>query len=116
MKKIFAAALAGAALFAGVAMADTISNAFGNTLTTTGPDGVTVRWMFNADNTYTMALPNGTTTAGTWAQTATDLCVTPSDGSGQQCAAVVQGKGVGDTWTLQNAAGQTVTVSIVAGR
>ncbi|MFZ4122054.1 MAG: hypothetical protein ACOYKM_10370 [Caulobacterales bacterium] len=116
MKKILAAVLAGAALFGAVAAADTITNSFGNTLTTTGPDGATVRWHFNADGSYAMALPNGASATGTWTQSAERLCVTPSDGSAQQCAPVVSGKGVGDTWTLQNDDGQTITVSIIAGR
>ena len=115
MKKLFAAALASAALFAGAALADTIGSSFGNTLTTTGADGVTVRWMFNADNTYAMALPDGTTVTGTWARQGADLCVTPGDGSGAQCAPIVEGKSVGDTWTVDTANGP-VTVALVAGR
>lgn len=116
MRKLFAAALAGAALFGAVAAADTIANSFGNTLTTTGADGVTVRWHFNADNTYSMVLPDGTTGAGTWTQSPGQVCVTPNDGSAQQCAQSVDGKNVGDTWTVQNGTGETITVSIVAGR
>jgi hypothetical protein len=115
MKKVMAALAAGAVLMAGAAFADTMSASFGNTMTTTGADGVTVRWMFNADNTYTMALPDGTSLAGTWARNGAELCVTPNGGGDVVCAPVVEGKAVGDTWTVQTAAGP-VTVALTAGR
>jgi outer membrane protein assembly factor BamB len=114
MKKIVAAAVMGAALFAGVAFADTLTNAFSNTLTTTGADGVTYRWAFNADNTYTVYTPDGASLAGTWTRTGETLCVTPAGGA-QQCAPIVDGKVVGDSWTVQTENG-AVTVSLVAGR
>ncbi len=115
MKKLITGVVFGAALFAGAAFADTIAASFGNTLTTTGADGVTVRWMFNADNTYAMALPDGTTVAGTWARNGGDLCVTPAGGGQAQCAPIIEGHGVGDTWTLETPTGP-VTVAIIAGR
>lgn len=111
----FAAAMvcvsAGAALAQG-----TMDNLFGNTVTTTSADGVTVSWRFDPDNTYSATLPNGTNASGSWAVTGHDLCVTPSDGSPVQCAPLAEGKTAGDTWTVTNAEGAVTTVSIIAGR
>jgi hypothetical protein len=115
MMKTILAAAAGVALLSGAAFADTISASFGNTLTTTGADGVTVRWMFNADQSYTMALPDGATVSGTWARNGGDLCVTPNGGGEAVCAPIVEGKAVGDTWTVETATGP-VTVALIAGR
>lgn len=115
MKKALAAGVMGVALFAGAAMADTLNNAFGNTLTTTGADGATVRWFFNADSTYAMATPDGASVSGTWTREGDNLCVTPTGGGAAQCAPIVDGKAVGDTWTVETGNG-SVTVSLVAGR
>jgi hypothetical protein len=117
MKKLLAAVVAASALFAApAAFADTMTNLFGNTVTTTGADGVTLRWAFNQDNTYTVILPDGATGTGTWAIEGDQLCVTPGDGSARQCAGLAADKNVGDSWTTTNDAGESVTVSIVAGR
>lgn len=115
MKKIVAAAVMGAALFAGVAMADTLTNAFSNTLTTTGADGATFRWYFNADSTYSVTTPDGASVSGTWARTGDTLCVTPTGGGAAQCAPIVDGKAVGESWTVQTDTGP-ITVALVAGR
>lgn len=116
MRKAIAALAAGACLFAGIAFADTMSATFGNTVTTQGPDGAVVRWQFNADNSYSVTLPDGATAAGTWELGGGQLCVTPTGGGQRQCAPLADGKGVGDTWVTTNDAGESVTVAIIAGR
>jgi hypothetical protein len=115
MKKTLAAVVMGVALFAGVASADTLNNAFGNTLTTTGADGASFRWFFNADSTYSVVTPDGASVSGTWTREGENLCVTPTGGGPTQCALIVDGKAVGDTWPVETGNG-SVTVSLVAGR
>lgn len=115
MKKVLAAVVMGAALFTGAAFADTLTNAFGNTLTTTGADGATFRWHFNADSTYTVITPDGASVPGTWTREGDNLCVTPAGGAPAQCAPIVDGKAVGDSWTVTTENG-AITVALVAGR
>lgn len=105
------AALAGPAL-----AATTMDAILANTLTTQGADGAVVRWTFNADGSYRMTLPNGQTSAGTYAADAQTFCITPAGGQQTCVAPAPEGKGVGDSWQTKDAAGAAVTVAIVAGR
>ena len=63
---------------------------------------------FDADGTY--YTDNGIT--GTWEITDNQLCVERSTGEAN-CQPVPPGKVVGDSWSGENAAGVTVTVTIV---
>lgn len=115
MKK-FAAVLAfGMALSGGAAFADTIQNGYDNTFVVSLPDGTAVRYHFNADGTFAATAPDGTTQAGRYETTADQICFL-GEGDARQCAPLVSGKNVGDTWTQLDASGNTITVSIVAGR
>lgn len=96
------------------AFADTMKNAIGNTVTTTGPDGATVKWYFQDGGQFAMKAPDGTLVSGTWEQKDGKICVTPAGGAAQ-CADAVEGKNVGDSWTTTNGQGQTITVSLLAG-
>lgn len=111
--------LAAAALVIGVlaapALADTMRNAIGNTVTTTGSDGATVKWYFADGGQFSMKTPDGAVVAGTWEQKDGKICVTPAGGSAQ-CADAVEGKNVGDSWTTTNGQGQTITVALLAGQ
>ena len=58
----------------GPAFADTWTAAYDGTINSTYVDGRTAKVYVNADHSYSVALPNGTTLKGTW-----------SDGKGQSC-------------------------------
>jgi hypothetical protein len=114
MKK-FAAVLAfGIALSAGAAYADTIQNGYGNTFVVTIGDQ-SVRYHFNEDGTFLATAPDGQTQSGRYETTADQICFL-GEGDARQCAPLIAGKNVGDTWQQQDANGNEITVSIVAGR
>ena len=114
--RMLSAALALAALWASPARAETMDVILANTLTTQGADGAVVRWTFNADGTYRMILPDGTSSGGAYAADAQHFCFTPTGGAQSCVAPAPEGKGVGDTWQAKDAAGNAMTVAIVAGR
>lgn len=97
------------------ALAGTIENSVGNTVIIRTADGAHIELRARADGTYTRRLPDGTSIAGTWSNDAGRFCETPTGGA-QACADVVDGKNVGDTWTVSGSDGATVTISIVAGQ
>jgi hypothetical protein len=114
MKK-FAAVLAfGMALSTGAAFADTIQNGYANTFVVTMGD-VSVRYHFNEDGTFLATAPDGSTQNGRYETTADQICFL-GEGDARQCAPLVAGKNVGDTWQQLDASGNEITVSIVAGR
>jgi len=86
---------------------------FGNTVVVKTGD-VTMKYYFNADNTFTADTPDGTI-SGTWAVKGDEICLTPEGGE-ESCGPLAKGKKVGDTWTQENPDGSTSEVSIVAGR
>lgn len=115
MKK-FAAMLAfGLALSTGAAFADTMANAFGNTVVVTYPNGAQARYHFNADNTFGIHAPDGSHVQGTYELAGGQLCLTPAGGE-RACAAYVGDKNVGDTWTQTATDGSTINVTLEAGR
>ncbi len=96
------------------AAADTLENSFGNTITITLPDGATINYHMNADNTYQM-IANGGTVNGVWERGDGVVCLTPSGGE-RSCSPYVADKSVGDTWTQALDNGATATVALTAGR
>ena len=114
MKKFVAALAVSAALFAAPAYADTIHNGYGNTFVITTADGGTLNYYFNADGTFSATL-NGTTVNGTYQVADGQLCITPAGGAAG-CSAYVGDKNVGDTWTQTTSDGQTINVTLQAGR
>ena len=115
MKRLAAGLAIAALLVAGPALADTVQNSFGNTITVTYPNGAVVRYLFNADNTFSATAPDGTTTQGTYEIAGGQFCLTPQGGE-RGCTAYVGDKNVGDTWTQTATDGSSISVSIVAGR
>ena len=113
---MISAALALAALWASPASAETMDAILANTLTTQGADGAVVRWTFNADGTYRMTLPTGQSYGGAYVADAQHFCITPAGGAQSCVAAAPEGKWIGDTWQALDAAGNRVSVAIVAGR
>ncbi len=114
MKK-FIAALAFGLAFAGVAQAQSIDNAFGNTVVVTLQNGASLRYHFNADRTFTLFAPDNTSQSGTWEITGNQLCLT-SEAMGRTCSALEGDRQVGDTWTSTGGDGSTVTLTLQRGR
>lgn len=115
MKKFAVILAAMVALGAGAAFADTISNAYGNTIVVTYPNGAVARYFFNADNTFTATVPDGSTINGAFEEVGGQICLTPAGGQ-RECTVVESGKNVGDTWTQSGADGSSIGVAITAGR
>ncbi|HRK63440.1 MAG TPA: hypothetical protein PLN53_03550 [Terricaulis sp.] len=114
MKK-FVAALAFGLALAGAAQAQSIDNAFGNTVVVTLQNGASLRYHFNADRTFTLHAPDGTAHNGTWEIAGDQLCLT-SEAMGRSCSALEGDRQVGDTWTSTSGDGSTVTLSLQRGR
>lgn len=114
MKK-FIAALAFGLAFAGAAQAQSIDNAFGNTVVVTLPNGAAIRYHFNADHTFTMTTPDNQSVSGTWAINGNQLCLT-SEAMGQSCSTLEGDRAVGDTWTSTGADGSQVSITLQRGR
>jgi len=115
----FAAALAMSAAFmtsAAFAQTDTMQTAYGNTVVVTEPSGSVLRYHFNADHTFDVALPDGRTVPGTYAINGGQICLTYQGRDAAECAEHVTGKNVGDTWTQRGSDGSQISVSLQAGR
>ncbi len=112
MKKMLIALALGAAAIAPAAGA--MENMFGNTLVAAVTGGPEVRVHFNADNTYSMALPDGSAVQGAWAENNGQLCLTPQGGAAE-CYPELGERNVGETWTVSGPQGE-MTLSLVAGR
>jgi hypothetical protein len=115
MKKMVAALAIAAAMTAGPVFADTMENAYGNTVVVRYPDGNALRYHFNADHTFSATLPDGSTMQGTYEVAGDQICLTPAGGQ-QACTGYVGDKSVGDTWTQTATDGSSISVSIEAGR
>lgn len=116
MKKFFFAAVMAVALSAAPAFAETIQNAFGNTVSVTYADGRIASYHFNEDGTFTGIAPGGTTMRGRWAIEGEELCLIPPGGQAPTCTHIESDKNVGDTWTQTGSDGSQITVAITAGR
>lgn len=121
MKRIFLTAAA-AVLLSTAAYADPFSGAYGNTVTTTLPDGSKVVSYVNQDGTWERHTPDGKVTKGTFTwKDATTACFTvtdppPTDPSKASGCQQFQGThNVGDTWTDTGPDGKTVSTTITAG-
>jgi hypothetical protein len=115
MKKIVAALAFAAALSTGAAFADTIENGYGNTFVVSLGDGATALYRFDADGTFSATGPDGSTQAGRYEVANNQLCFL-GEGDQRQCAPLVSGKNVGDTWQQTDASGNPITVTLRAGR
>jgi hypothetical protein len=112
--RALACVLAAAAAFTGVAFADTMENAIGNTITATNERGESATYHFNADHTFTKTA-EGSEVSGVWAIADGQLCLT-LQGAAQTCAPYQADKNVGDTWTQPSSAGGQLTIALTAGR
>jgi hypothetical protein len=114
MKKA-AALVVIAALFAATPVfADTIENGYGNTFVVTAGDAV-VRYHFNADGTFAATAPDGAVQSGRYEIANSQICFLGANDA-RSCAPLVSGKNVGDTWEQLDANGNTISVTLEAGR
>ncbi|HET7333531.1 MAG TPA: hypothetical protein VFI93_00330 [Rhizomicrobium sp.] len=124
MKRIILGAVAALALSVGAAHAeDLFAVAYGNSVTSTGPDGKTVTIYVNADKTWEQHLGDGKVIKGTYNwKDASTACFTvtdpvPKDASkATNCDHIEGGHKVGDTWTQKDDNGNVYTMAIKAGR
>ncbi len=118
--RAFLIGAAGAMALGGAALAD-MSGLVGNTIEITTPNGV-IKVQLHADMTYQTTLPNGSTIKGTWADQGGQLCYTQTDPPPQAgapspfCAPGMDGKKVGDSWTMSGPNGASMTQQVVAGQ
>lgn len=115
MKRLAVVAAVAAMLAAGPVFADTMDNAYTNTIVVTYANGASSRYHFNADNTFALHTPDGQHVAGTYEVTGDQICLTPAGGQ-RACAPLAAGKNVGDTWTQTATDGSQITVTLEAGR
>ena len=109
--KLFTATAAAALLLSGAALANdsgTMDSILKNKLEVSSAAGAYFV-TFAEDGTYTTS----TETSGTWETADGELCVERSTGEAS-CLPLPEGKALGDSWETENAAGEPVTVKIVA--
>lgn len=120
--KCVALGLLAVILWASSANADPFAAAYGNTVTQTMPDGSKTVIYVNADKTWERHAPDGKIYKGTYAwQDDVHACFTqtdpaPSEKDATNCNAFKTEHKVGDTWTEPMGKGQSITMSITAGR
>ncbi len=118
MRTVLAAILAtGLTMFAGAALAqDAMDVTYGNTVTVTDVEGTLLAsYFFESDGTFTLTTASGDSAPGTWAvNDADELCMTMGEETG--CNPLDGNRAVGDSWDDTDEDGNTITVSIVAGR
>jgi len=116
MKKIVgigAFALAIGALAAGPASAD-MSGLVGNTIVANYSDGSVTKVHPTADGTFTIERAGGTF-HGTWKDDGQQVCYQESDPSVKAVCSPSTPRKVGDSWSVTDPNGVTVTVTIAAG-
>jgi hypothetical protein len=105
------------------AHADPLAGLYGNTATSTGPNGKTTSYYFNADGTFENRFSSGRSIKGTFtwkdAQTACFTVTDPPPAKGENatnCRAFPVAHHVGDTWVEKDSEGVAYTNAVVAGR
>lgn len=116
MRDFVAALTLGIAMIATPALADTMQNAYGNTIVVTYGNGAQAIYHFNADGTFSGTAPGGSQMAGTFTIEGDQLCLAPPNGQPPQCTTVAADKNVGDTWQQTAADGSAISVELRAGR
>ena len=105
-------------LFSGAAFADPMGAAFGNTLNAEFPDGSSVALYADEDGTYTGTTSDGTEISGVWHLEGDNTCFERQSPSPQPavCTISLAGRSVGDSWSVDDNQGRTLTLSLTAGR
>lgn len=111
-----------ALLLTTAANANPLEGLYGNTTTSTSPDGKTYTFYFNADGTYEMHTPGNHVFKGliTWkdAQTACFNVTDPPPKAGESgnCRPFPVAHHVGDVWVEKDSEGVAYTNAVTAGR
>ena len=123
MMRAFLATAAFVALAGAAQAADSYASLYGNTLTTTRPDGSKTVSFINQDMSFELHFANGSVVRGTYAwKNATTICYTQTDpvppdaDEATQCYADQRPHNVGDSWTMQAPDGKTYAFALTAGR
>ncbi|MDB5420929.1 MAG: hypothetical protein JWR59_876 [Brevundimonas sp.] len=115
----FAAALIAAPPADAAALSEAdLAPAFGNTLLSTYPDGRTARMWLQRGGVYEGQGRRGGLSSGTWRVRNGQVCFSqrrPIPMPGSFCTPIVPG-GIGNSWTTRAMTGETIRVSLVAGR
>ena len=118
--RMFVIGSAAALVYAGAAHAD-MSGLVGNTIQLSGGNGFSVKVQLHADGTYQTTTAQGVV-KGTWKDDGGKLCYTqtdPAPPAGRPnpfCAEGMDGKKVGDTWTIPGQNGASMKGSVAAGQ
>jgi opacity protein-like surface antigen len=115
MRKFFVAAASAAlalSFTAGAMAAERMAPTFGNTVVVTSSEG-TIHYHFEPDGSYTGLVDGNAVGGGSWTVQGDEVCL--NAGQGPVCSPLGNNQ-VGDTWTVTNSAGETVQVTIKAGR
>lgn len=97
------------------AAAGTWTGVYGNTINATYTDGRTAKVYVEADQTYSIKLPDGTVLKGTWADTGGQSCFTLTGPDPTPVCFPLKEYKVGDTFSGTDSTG-SFTSTIVAGR
>lgn len=98
--------------------ASDMSAAFGNTIVSTYPNGVTVRHWFEADGAYRSESSSGRKLSGRWRVEGDRVCLTdirPSFLISRFCTPMVAAR-VGDVWNARDPLGRQTRNTLVRGR
>lgn len=95
------------------------SGLFENTVEVVSSQGLSKAYV-DRDGTFRRVFANGATVRGSWTDDGNQTCFTvedpaPSEGTGPNCEPTVARK-VGDQWTVTDPSGETLTMTVVAGR
>ena len=91
---------------------DTFTEILSNTMRVVAKDGTEQNWLFEEDGTF-ISLAG---VSGTWTLEGDTLCTLYGERTTPGCFDLPPGKAVGDTWDQVVGSGQTMSLSIVAGR
>lgn len=122
MTRLFLATAA-VVLAGGAAYADPFASMYGNTLSITSADGSKSAVYINQDMSWEQHLAGGQVLKGTYAwKDAQTACFTVTDpppkdpGTATNCYGPQSDHKVGDSWTLNDAAGKPSALALTAGR
>ncbi len=100
------------------ASASDLSGAFGNTIVSTYPNGVTVRHWFEPDGAYRSESSSGRKLSGRWRIEGERVCLTdirPSFVISRFCTPMVAAR-IGDSWNARDPLGRQTRNTLVRGR
>jgi hypothetical protein len=110
--------------FATAALADTMTETYGNTVLATNDKGETTKLWFKADGTYSGQSAKGEKFTGKWAIKDGKYCSTPdmpanpppnTPAPKETCGDYQGNHKVGDKWTQNDSMNKPITVEIKAG-